>query len=110
MGECSEADYAHAQHLIADFQCENVKDYMKLYFLSDICLLVGVFQMFRNNFLNKYKLDLAYFVSAPQITWNASLKHINKSILLITDPEMYHLIQPNNRGGVPRQFSLRPSE
>ena len=49
--ECSEADYAHAQHVFADYQCDNLKDYMKLYLLSDICLLDDLFQMFRHNFL-----------------------------------------------------------
>ena len=36
--ESSEADYAHAQQVYADFQCESLKDYMQLYLLSDICL------------------------------------------------------------------------
>ena len=66
--ECSEADYAHAQQVYAGFQCENLKDYMQLYLLSDICLLADVFQMFHNNSLNEYQLDPAYFVSALQLT------------------------------------------
>ena len=56
--------------------------------------------MFRNNSLNEYQLDPAYFVSAPQIAWNALLKHIDRPIPLITDPEMYWMIQPNIRGGI----------
>ena len=51
--ECSETDYANPQQMYADFQCENLKDYMQLYLLSDICLFADVFQMFRNNSLNK---------------------------------------------------------
>ena len=98
--ECSEADYAHAQQVFADSQCENLKDYMKLYLRSDIYLLADVFQMFRNNSLNEFLLDPPYFVSAPQLAWNALLKHINQSIPLITDPEMYRMIQPNIRGGI----------
>ena len=98
--EFSEADYTHAQHVFADFQCESLKDYMKLYLLSDICLLADVFQMFRNNSLEEYQLDPAYFVSAPQLAWNALLKHINQSIPLITDPEMYRMIQQNIRDGI----------
>ena len=98
--ECSKADYAHAQQVYADFQFESLKDYIQLYLLSDICLLADVFQMFRNNSLNEYQLDPAYFVSAPQLAWNALLKHSNQSIPLITDPEMYRLIQPNIRGGI----------
>ena len=98
--ECSEADYAHAQQVYADFQCESLKDYMQLYLLSDIRLLADVFQMFRNNSLNEYQLDPAYFVSAPQLAWNALLKHINQSISLITDQEIYQMIQPNIRVGI----------
>ena len=73
---------------------------MQLYFLSDICLLANVFQMLCNNSLNEYQLDPAYFESAPHLAWNALLKHINQSIPLITDPEMYRMIQPNIRGGI----------
>ena len=73
---------------------------MQLYLLSDIYLLADVFQMFRNNSLNEYQLDPAYFVSAPQLALNAILKHINWPIPLITDPEMYRMIQPNIRGGI----------
>ena len=39
-------------------------------------------------------------MSAPQLAWNAFLKHINQSIPLITNPEMYRMIQPNIRGGI----------
>ena len=98
--ECLEADYAQAQHVFENFQCKTLKDYMKLYSLSDICLLADVFQMFRHNSLDKYQLDPAYFVSAPHLAWNALLKHIKQSIPLITDPEMYRMIQPNIRSGI----------
>ena len=55
--------------------------------------------MFRNNSLNEYQQDPAYIVSAQQLAWNALLTHINQSIRLITDREMYRMIQPNIRGG-----------
>ena len=73
---------------------------MQLHLLSDICLFADVFQMFRNNSLNEYQLAPAYFVSAPQLAWNALLKHINQSIPLITYPVMYLMIQLNIRGGI----------
>ena len=38
-------------------------------------------------------------MSAPQLAWNALLKHIDLPIPLITDPQMYRMIQPNIRGG-----------
>ena len=86
------ADYAHTKHVFANFQCEILEDNMQLYLLSYICLLADVFQMFRNNSLDEYQLDPAYFVNAPQLAWNALLKHIDRPIPLITDPEMYRMI------------------
>ena len=62
--ECSLADYAYAQHVWENFHCQNLKEYMALYLLSDICLLADVFQAFRNISLDEYQLDPAYFVSA----------------------------------------------
>ena len=80
--------------------CQSLKEYMALYLLNDICLLADVFQAFRNNSLEEYQLDQGYFVSAPQLAWNALLKHIDRLIPLITDLEMYRLMQPNIRGSI----------
>ena len=98
--ECSPADYAHAQHVLEYFHCQNLKENMALYLLSNICLLANVYQAFRNHSLDEYQLDPAYFVSAPQLAPNALLKHIDRPIPLITDPDMYQMIQPNIRGGI----------
>ena len=57
-------------------------------------------QAFQNNSLDEYQLDPPYFVSAPQLAWNALLKHIDRLIPLITDPKMYRMIKPNIRGGI----------
>ena len=98
--ECSQAEYSQAQHVWENYHCSSLKEYMALYLLSDICLLADVFQAFRNQSLDEYQLDPAYFVSAPQLAWNALLKHIDRPIPLITEPEMYRMIQPNIRGAV----------
>ena len=98
--EFSQADYALAQHVWENFHCQSLKEYMALYCLSDICLLADVFQAFRNNSLDEYQLDPAYFVSAPQLAWNALLKHIDRPIPLITDPEINWMIQPNILAGI----------
>jgi hypothetical protein len=58
---------------------------MKLYLLSDICILVDVFEEFRRCSLIEYQLNPAYYLSAPQIAWSALMKYINRPIHLITD-------------------------
>ena len=45
-------------------------------------------------------MDPAYFVSAQQLARNALLKHIDRQIPLITDPEIYRMIQLNICGGI----------
>ena len=45
--ECSQADYAHAQPVFANFDCQSLKEYMALYILCDICMLTDVFQAFQ---------------------------------------------------------------
>ena len=83
-----------------EYDCKTLASYMKLYLLTDICILADVFETFRENSLNEYQLDPAYYLSAPQLAWSALLKYINRPIHLITDPEMYRMIQPNIRGGI----------
>ena len=73
---------------------------MRLYLLNDITILADVFETFRANSLDEYQLDPAYFINAPHLAWSALLKFINRPIHLITDPEMYRMIQPNIRGGI----------
>ena len=98
--EISEADYAHAQNVWKTFRCRTMRDYLELYLFTDVCLLADVFQTFRATSKEAYDLDPAYFVSAPQLAWNAMLKFIKRPIQLITDAEMYRMIQPAVRGGI----------
>ena len=93
-----------------DFMFQYIGDYMRLCILSDVAFLADVLQMFRYNLLDKYQLDPAYYMSALQLTWSALLKFIYRPIYLITDPEMYCMIQPNIRGGMSRLSTIRPCE
>ena len=73
---------------------------MQLYFRTDVCLLANVFINFRSTCHKSYELDHAYFVSAPQLAWNAMFNKIKLNVKLLSDPEMYRIIQPNIRGGI----------
>ena len=46
------------------------------------------------------KLDPAYFISAPQLAWNSMFKMQDLKLELISDHEMYRMIQPNIREGI----------
>ncbi len=62
--------------------------------------LADVFEAFRNMSLDTYGLDPAYYVSSPQLSWDAMLKITGVSIELISDPAMFRMIDSGIRGGV----------
>ena len=61
--------------------------------------LADVFEAFRNMALETYGLDPAYYVSTPQLSWDAMLKITGVSIELISDPAMFRMVDSGIRGG-----------
>lgn len=68
--------------------------------LAEVCLLADVFDNFRRTTNGEYNLDTAQFVRSPQLTCRAMLKYINHPLTLLSDPEMYRMIQRPVRGGI----------
>ena len=54
----------------------SMKDYHTLYSLSDVLLLADVFENFRGICINHYRLDPAWYLSAPGLAWDAVLQII----------------------------------
>jgi len=48
----------------------------------------------------RFQLDPAHYVSAPQMAWDAMLKITGIKLDLISDPAMYQMIEGGMRGGV----------
>ena len=77
-----------------------MKDYHKLYNLSDVLLLADIFENFRNFCMNHYGLDPALYFSAPDLAWDATLKIIKVQLELLSDPDMLLMIESGIRGGI----------
>ena len=97
---CSEDDYGYAQSVWREFGCRTLREYMQLYLTIDVCLLADIFENFRATCHEASQLDPAYCVSAPQLAWNAMFKKSKLEVKLLSDPEMYQMIQPYIRGGI----------
>ena len=80
----SDKDYAHVKNVRNTFNIKNLSEYHDLYVQSDTLLLSDVFENFRSVCLKEYKLDPCYFVSAPNLSWQACLKK-NKRKIRITN-------------------------
>ena len=55
----TDEDYQHAHTVWKEFDIESMKDYHKLYNLSDVLLLTAIFENFRSICQNHYELDAA---------------------------------------------------
>ena len=64
----TDVDYLHAHTVWEEFNIESIKDYHKLYNLSDVLLLTYIFENFRSICMNHYGLDPAWYFSAPGLT------------------------------------------
>lgn len=98
--ECSEADYAHAQNVWQKFNCGTFIDYHNLYLKTDVLLLADVFESFRDTTMKELGLDPAYYLSAPQLSWDCMMKMTGCELALLSDPEMFRLLNENLRGGI----------
>ena len=63
--ECQVEDFDYARRVWTAFGCHSLEDYLRLYLASDLCKSADVFQNFRSICFLNYKLDPAYFVTAP---------------------------------------------
>ena len=70
----TDVDYRHAKKVFKNFNNKNLGDYHDLQVQIDTLLLADVFENFRNNSIEIYKLDPAYFLSVPGLAWQACLK------------------------------------
>ena len=100
MGDIRDIDHRHAKTVFKEYKINNLGDYHDLYVQSDTLLLADVFENFRNKCIETYKLDPAYFLSAPALTWKACLKKTEIELELLTDINMLLMIQDGIRGGL----------
>ena len=96
----SQEDYDHAQNVWNHFDCKTMRDYHDLYLKSDVLLLADVFENFRDLCLENYKLDPAYYFTAPGLFYDACLKKTKINLELLTDPTMHLMIENGIRGGI----------
>ena len=93
-------DYAHAINVWNTFNINNLGEYHDLYVKLDTALLADIFENFRGRHIESNKLDPAYFLTTPVLSWWASLKKTGVKLELLTDENMFLTYEEGIRGGI----------
>ncbi len=96
----SDSDYAHTQKVWETFGCKSMRDYHDLYLKTDVLLLADVMTEFRRTCKKAYGLDALHHYTSPALAWSAMLKYTGVSLDLISDPDMYLMVERGIRGGI----------
>ena len=97
---CTYSDYAHAGRVWEAFGCETMGDYHDVYLQLDVLLLADFFEKFRRTCLDYYKLEPLHYYTTPGLAWDAALRMSRVDLHLITDENIYNMIEKNIRCGI----------
>ena len=87
--DISDDDYAHVANVWNTFNNSNLGEYHDLYVKLYTALLADVFENFRDKHIETDKLDPAYFLTTPGLSWWACLKKTGVKLELLTDENMF---------------------
>ena len=93
-------EYNHAKKVWNTFNIKTMGECHDLFLKSDVLLLADVFESFRKTCLQYYKLDLCHYFTSPGLSWDAMLKMTNIKLELMTDVDMFQLIEKGMCDGV----------
>ena len=67
-------EYDHAKKVWNAFMIKTMGEYHDLYLVSDVLLLIDVFENFRKTCMQYYKLDPCHYFTTLGLSWDARLK------------------------------------
>ena len=98
--DISDEVYNHAKNIGEEFKCKTMGDYHDLYLKSDVVIIADVFENFRKTGKEYHNLDPAHYFSCPGFVRDAMLIMTGINLELITDINMYLMIEIGLRGGI----------
>jgi len=71
----SPADYEHGKKVFETFKCQNMAQYLKLYNILDVYLLLEAITAFRNVGWTEFGLDAAHFISLRFFSYKSTFQY-----------------------------------
>ena len=75
-------------------------DYHDVYLQRDVLLPADFFEKFRKTCLGYYSLDPLHYYTTPGLAWDAALRMSHVNLKLITDENIYNMVENSIRGGI----------
>ena len=98
--DISDEGYNHAKNVWEEFKFKTMGDYHDLYLKFDVLIIADVFENFRKTGKEYYNLDPVRYFSCPGFAWDAVLKMTDIILKLISDIDIYQMVEIGLRGGV----------
>ena len=96
----SDQDFCNFKTIFRVWKCKKWSDVLKKYNLSDVCLLMDVWESYRHTILDAYNVDPTYFISSPSLSFAAGMGYSNAQLEYINDPDIYLQVRESLRGGM----------
>jgi len=96
----SDEEYERAQQIWSLQSMNTIRDWHDFYLTIDVLLLTDVFENVRRTMLSAHELDCLHFPSFPSMTLQLALNVTDVELELITDPNIYLMIESGIRGGL----------
>ena len=88
------------------FKINTLKYYHDLHLHGDVLLIVCVFETFRNECINSFELDPAYYLLTPGYSWDAMLRFTDVTLKLIWYIENYQFLESTQKLGISMIFKV----
>ena len=98
--DISDDNYAHAINLWNIFNINNLGEFHDLYVKLDTALFGDTFENFRDKHIETDKLDPAYFLSTPGLSWWACFRKTDVRLELLIDENMFLKYEQVIHGGI----------
>jgi len=96
----SEKKHERAKEIWAHFAMKTLQEYHTFYLVLDVLLLADVFEKFRRTMLDSHGFNCLHLPSMPSMTLQLALKVTGVELELISDPNIYLMIESGIRGGL----------
>ena len=98
--ELKASDYIRAKVVWNKTECKTFGGYHDIYLLTDVLLLADLLIIFQEKSLEQYNLEPLTYFTLPHYGWNAMLLKTGVKLGLISDPDMFDMIESAKRGGI----------